>query len=142
MIVEVITDEGISGWGESLCHGLQPPEIAEVIDDREGEEEDLQGEWRPPAEEGQDTHGKRDIRRHRDSPTFRPIPAKVEGGIEEGRHEHSAEGRGRRERGLADRGEFAVHEFALDLEPDHEEENGHQAVVHRMAKALIEPNQV
>lgn len=31
MIVEVITDEGISGWGESLCHGLQPPEIAEVI---------------------------------------------------------------------------------------------------------------
>jgi D-galactarolactone cycloisomerase len=31
MIVEVITDEGISGWGESLCHGLQPPEIAETI---------------------------------------------------------------------------------------------------------------
>jgi D-galactarolactone cycloisomerase len=31
MIVEVITDEGISGWGESLCHGLQPPEIAQTI---------------------------------------------------------------------------------------------------------------
>lgn len=28
MVVEVKTDEGISGWGESLCHGLQPPEIA------------------------------------------------------------------------------------------------------------------
>jgi D-galactarolactone cycloisomerase len=28
MIVEIVTDEGISGWGESLCHGLQPPEIA------------------------------------------------------------------------------------------------------------------
>ncbi|RSL33609.1 mandelate racemase/muconate lactonizing enzyme family protein [Salibacterium salarium] len=28
MIVEIITDEGIVGWGESLCHGLQPPEIA------------------------------------------------------------------------------------------------------------------
>src|SRR3712207_7094089 len=28
MVVEVKTDEGFSGWGESLCHGLQPPEIA------------------------------------------------------------------------------------------------------------------
>ncbi len=28
MIVEIVTDEGIIGWGESLCHGLQPPEIA------------------------------------------------------------------------------------------------------------------
>jgi D-galactarolactone cycloisomerase len=28
MIVEIVTDEGITGWGESLCHGLQPPEIA------------------------------------------------------------------------------------------------------------------
>lgn len=28
MVVEVVTDEGISGWGESLCHGLQPPEIS------------------------------------------------------------------------------------------------------------------
>lgn len=28
MIVEIVTDEGVVGWGESLCHGLQPPEIA------------------------------------------------------------------------------------------------------------------
>ncbi|WP_373893811.1 mandelate racemase/muconate lactonizing enzyme family protein [Virgibacillus sp. CBA3643] len=28
MITEIVTDEGIVGWGESLCHGLQPPEIA------------------------------------------------------------------------------------------------------------------
>ncbi|MDH5286920.1 MAG: mandelate racemase/muconate lactonizing enzyme family protein [Betaproteobacteria bacterium] len=27
-IVEVVTDEGLSGWGEALCQGLQPPEIA------------------------------------------------------------------------------------------------------------------
>ena len=31
MIVELMTDEGITGWGESLCHGLQPPEIARTI---------------------------------------------------------------------------------------------------------------
>lgn len=28
MVVEVATDEGVTGWGESLCHGLQPPEVA------------------------------------------------------------------------------------------------------------------
>ncbi|MBK8738265.1 MAG: mandelate racemase/muconate lactonizing enzyme family protein [Betaproteobacteria bacterium] len=27
-IVEVVTDAGISGWGEALCVGMQPPEIA------------------------------------------------------------------------------------------------------------------
>src|SRR4051794_35688111 len=27
-IVEVITDAGLSGWGEALCQGLQPPEVA------------------------------------------------------------------------------------------------------------------
>lgn len=31
MIVEVVTDNGITGWGESLCHGLQPPQIAASI---------------------------------------------------------------------------------------------------------------
>jgi D-galactarolactone cycloisomerase len=28
MIIEIITDEGVIGWGESLCHGGHPPEIA------------------------------------------------------------------------------------------------------------------
>jgi D-galactarolactone cycloisomerase len=27
-LVEVETDQGVSGWGEALCQGLQPPEIA------------------------------------------------------------------------------------------------------------------
>jgi D-galactarolactone cycloisomerase len=31
MIVEVLTDEGVTGWGESLCHGLQPPQIAQTV---------------------------------------------------------------------------------------------------------------
>lgn len=28
VIVELVSDEGLTGWGESLCHGLQPPQIA------------------------------------------------------------------------------------------------------------------
>jgi D-galactarolactone cycloisomerase len=27
-LIEVQTDEGVTGWGEALCQGLQPPEIA------------------------------------------------------------------------------------------------------------------
>ena len=27
-LVEVQTDDGVTGWGEALCQGLQPPEIA------------------------------------------------------------------------------------------------------------------
>ena len=28
VVVEVVTDAGVTGWGGSLCHGLQPPEAA------------------------------------------------------------------------------------------------------------------
>lgn len=31
LIIEIITDEGITGWGESLCHGLQPPQISQAF---------------------------------------------------------------------------------------------------------------
>ena len=31
MLVELVTDDGVTGWGEALCHGLQPPEIAATI---------------------------------------------------------------------------------------------------------------
>ena len=32
-IVEVVTDDGLSGWGEALCQGLQPPEVAKAAID-------------------------------------------------------------------------------------------------------------
>lgn len=33
MLVEVLTDEGVSGFGEALCNGLQPPDIAKATVD-------------------------------------------------------------------------------------------------------------
>lgn len=33
VLVEVVTDDGITDWGESLRHGLQPPEIAAAVID-------------------------------------------------------------------------------------------------------------
>jgi D-galactarolactone cycloisomerase len=31
VLVEVITDDGVTGWGEALCHGLQPPEVCASV---------------------------------------------------------------------------------------------------------------
>ncbi len=31
MVVEVLTDEDVSGFGEALCHAYQPPEIARAV---------------------------------------------------------------------------------------------------------------
>src|SRR3712207_4837343 len=33
-LVEVLTDEGISGWGEAFAQGLEPPEIAATVIDK------------------------------------------------------------------------------------------------------------
>ncbi|HKC43179.1 MAG TPA: mandelate racemase/muconate lactonizing enzyme family protein [Burkholderiales bacterium] len=33
-LIEVLTDEGISGWGEAFAQGLEPPEIAATVIDR------------------------------------------------------------------------------------------------------------
>ena len=33
-LVEVITDQGVSGWGEAFAQGLEPPEIAATVIDR------------------------------------------------------------------------------------------------------------
>ena len=31
VIVELSTDDGVTGWGEALCHGLQPPQVAAAV---------------------------------------------------------------------------------------------------------------
>jgi D-galactarolactone cycloisomerase len=33
-LVEVVTDEGVTGWGEAFAQGLEPPEIAAVVVDK------------------------------------------------------------------------------------------------------------
>src|SRR2546421_12060969 len=33
-VVEVITDAGITGWGEAFAQGLEPPEIAATVIDK------------------------------------------------------------------------------------------------------------
>ena len=30
-LVEIITNDGITGWGEAFCQGLEPPEISAAV---------------------------------------------------------------------------------------------------------------
>ena len=87
------------------------------------------------AEEAEHAHRDRDVGGHRNAPAVAPSSAGGERDVDERGHRHPAERGNHRQRGLARLPELALDELALDLEPDHEEEHGHQAVVHPLPEA-------
>ena len=74
------------------------------------------------------------IRRHRRSPAVGARVAGVEGQVDRDRHRHAAEGRGQREQDPSPLAQLAQVELAPRLEPDHEEEERHQPLVHPLAQ--------
>ena len=50
---------------------------ADVVDDRDGEEQDAERGRYAAAEQRQDAHGERDVRRHRDAPPSCPLRKKT-----------------------------------------------------------------
>src|SRR5215472_16441363 len=80
-------------------------------------------------EECEDTDRKRDIRRHRDSPTALASSSTVEGEENARGQKHPSHGRDRWQARLRHRVELANDELSLDLHPHHEEEHRHEAVV-------------
>ena len=79
--------------------------------------------------------GERDVRRHRDAPPRCAVAGCVEGRVNRRGHEHAADGAGDRECRVTPRGELADEHLALDLEPDQEEEDRHEAVVDPVVQA-------
>ena len=101
-----------------------------IVEDRDAEEEGLEGRRDAVAEEGENTEGEGDIGRRRDRPSCHRVRiSPVEERIECCRHEHSTGGGKRGEgRGRAAR-QVPLEHLPLELEPDQQEEDGHQAVV-------------
>ena len=89
--------------------------------------------------ERQDAERERDVRRHRDAPASGGRGAEVHERVEERRDDHAAERRADRQHHRGLRAQLAKEELALDLEPDDEEEHGHEAVVDPMREAHLEP---
>ena len=112
---------------------------AEIVDDGERRQEHLQGERHAAAERGQHAQRKGDVGGGRDRPAAqRRRIAPVEGDVEGGRHRHAADGAGDRQRHLRGLRQRALHDLALDLEPDQQEEERHQPVVDPQHQRLAE----
>jgi hypothetical protein len=66
----------------------------------------------------------------------RRCPARVEGQEDDDRHDHPAEAGQHRHRQAAALAQLAQVELPPGLQPDHEEEEGHQAAVHPPVQIL------
>ena len=103
---------------------------AEVVDHRQGKQKDLQRRRYPGTEEGEDPQGEGDIRRYRDRPAaHRHRVLRIEGRVDQRRDCHPPDRRDKGEHDFAPVREGPLQHLPLDLEPDHEEKEGHQAVV-------------
>ena len=108
----------------------------EVVDDRQGRQEDFQRQRHPVAQQRQHTDGKCDIGGHRNTPPRRIVVTVIEDQVNGCRKQHSADGRRDGHRRLAGTRQFAGDNFTLDLQSDIEKEDHHQPVVDPMLDAL------
>ena len=102
---------------------------SDVIDDGERQQEQAAAEWHPGSEQGHHPEGEGNVGGHRDAPAIHRSGAPGEGEVDEGRYHHSAQRGESGECGGAGVAQIAGHQFAFDLEADHEEEDRHQPIV-------------
>ena len=111
---------------------------ANVVDDRECQQEHLHGRRNAPAKEGDDTERKRDVGGHRDPPPTPTVTAGRERREDQCRHDHAAEcGHGGQRGGLPIT-EVAGDQLTFDLQANDEEEECHEQVVDEMSERLLE----
>jgi len=102
---------------------------AEVVDDRQRDQEDLQSLGDARAEDRQRPEREGDVGGHRDAPAVGTAAAGIEAGVDQRRRHHAPDGGCDRQHRLVPLGQFADEKLALDLESDTEEEDRHQSVV-------------
>ncbi len=113
---------------------------AEVVDDRERQQKDLQALRHAIAEQADHAHREGDVGGGGDRPAGQRFRSPgVEQEIDQGRRRHAADRGDRRQGRLARARQLALDQLALDLEPDQEKEDRHQAVVDPVPERLVEP---
>ena len=116
----------------------QDYDCPEVVNDGEGGQEHFDSYRDPVSKNGEHTHGEGDVGCHRDSPSVcRVRIAVVEDGEDESRDNHSSKGCHYRKNRPSDRGELANKNLPLDFQPDNEEEDRHQGIVHPVPEAHL-----
>ena len=111
----------------------------EVVHDHHCEHEHAQPVRAGAPDEREDAQRERRVGRHRRAPAGRPRPAGVEREVDQDRHRQPAEPGQQRQHRAASLAQVADVELAPCLEADHEEEEGHQAVVDPAVQVLADP---
>ena len=113
-----------------MRQGGDQPHRPEVVGDGEGQQEQSQRRRHARRGQGESGEGEGDVGGAADWPAMRRAAAAgVEGQIDEGRGDHAAGRRQDRGRQPPDAGELAAQHLELDLQPDDQEEQGHQPVL-------------
>ena len=110
-------------------HGGDHDQSDEIVDHRHREEPhpEARAAGRHYCEE---TQRKRRVGGHCSSPAMPSRTAEIEGQVDGYRQSHAAKGCHQRDHHVAPLPQLTYREFALGLEPDDEEEERHQALVH------------
>ena len=90
------------------------------------------------TEQRDHTKRERDIGCHGHSPAVARIGTGVNRCKERRWDDHAADGGGNWKRSAAQHTKLAEHELALDLEPNHQEEQRHQPIVHPMLQRELQ----
>ncbi len=110
----------------------------QVVDHGEGEQAKPKAgaAW---GHQPQHTESQGGVGRHRRPPAVRPGAARIEGEEDQNGHGHSADRRGHRDRDPLPLAELSRVELTLGLEPHHQEEERHQALVDPVAQVEGDP---
>lgn len=110
---------------------------ADVVDDGEGQEEGAQAGSPPGADEGEHPQSEGSVRGDDRSPGVRAVGPVGDPQVDDRRdHEASDRGGGRKE-GAAGQPQLAESEVAAHVEAHHEEEGGHEALIHPAVEAEL-----
>ena len=111
---------------------------ADVVRNRQREQEHAQLRGDPSPDERQDSQREGDVRGHRDTPSALAFAAGVQRDVDQRGDDHAAQGSGNRQHRLLEPGQFASCHLPLDLKPDDEEEERHQAIVYPAVQVIFD----
>ncbi|MOA14411.1 hypothetical protein D3C78_1345120 [compost metagenome] len=112
---------------------------AEVIQDGQRGQENLQRRRHAAAQQSQDAQRERDVGRGRNGPAAQGLgAAQIDQHIDQRGHRHAAHGGDARQHDAADATQLAVHDLTLDLQAHQQEEHRHQAVIDPMQHRFLE----
>ena len=103
----------------------------QIVDDGKRQQEGAQRTRQVRGQHGQDRHCECDVGGDRHRPAVEVLGAtggEGDGDVDRGRHDHSADGRGDRQRRPPRIAQVSCDELPLEFETDHEEEDGEQPV--------------